>query len=105
MWRQKISSTSYWFDLGRNRAIGLNGSIIYSAAQVPVSTPGNAINYGVEADLGATYRNTGEGVYAGFTWGLFFPLGALSRPAQLWGADAASTTSAQILRIFMGVRF
>jgi uncharacterized protein (TIGR04551 family) len=97
--------TAYWFDLGQNRAIGLHGSLIYSAAQVPVSTPGNSINYGLEADLGANYRNTGEGVYAGFTWGLFFPLGALSRPAQLWGADAASTTSAQILRIFMGVRF
>jgi uncharacterized protein (TIGR04551 family) len=97
--------TSYWFDLGQNRAVGLNGSIIYSAAQVPVSTPGNAINYGVEADLGASYRNTGEGVYGGVTWGLFFPLAALSRPDSLWGANAANATSAQILRIFMGVRF
>jgi uncharacterized protein (TIGR04551 family) len=97
--------TSYWFDLGQNRAIGLNGSVIYSAAQVPVSTPGNSINYGLEADLGASYRNTGEGIYAGVTWGLFFPLGALSRPASLWQADAANASSAQILRIFMGVRF
>jgi uncharacterized protein (TIGR04551 family) len=98
--------TSYWFDLGQNRAIGLNGSILYSAAQVPVSTPGNAINYGVEADLGASFRNTGEGVYGGVTWGLFFPLAALSRPASLWGAtDSANATSAQILRVFMGVRF
>jgi uncharacterized protein (TIGR04551 family) len=98
--------TAYWFDLGQNRAIGLNGSIIYSAAQVPVSTPGNAINYGVEADLGATYRNTGEGVYGGVTWGLFFPLAALSRPDSLWtAANSANATSAQILRIFMGVRF
>jgi uncharacterized protein (TIGR04551 family) len=98
--------TAYWFDLGENRAIGLNGSIIYSAAQVPVSTPGNAINYGVEADLGATYRNTGEGVYGGVTWGLFFPLAALSRPNSLWtDANSANATSAQILRIFMGVRF
>ena len=32
---------AYWFDLGRTRALGLNGSIIYSMAQVPVSTPGN----------------------------------------------------------------
>jgi uncharacterized protein (TIGR04551 family) len=99
--------TAYWFDLGQNRAIGLNGSIIYSAAQVPVSTPGNAINYGVEADLGASYRNTGEGVYGGVTWGLFFPLAALSRPDSLWGLtnNTANATSAQILRIFMGVRF
>jgi uncharacterized protein (TIGR04551 family) len=99
-------STAYWFDLGQNRAIGLNGSIIYSAAQVPVSTPGNAINYGVEADLGAGYRNTGEGIYGGVTWGLFFPLAALSRPTPLWPSDqSASASSAQILRVFMGVRF
>jgi uncharacterized protein (TIGR04551 family) len=98
--------TAYWFDLGQNRAIGLNGSIIYSAAQIAVSTPGNAINYGVEADIGATYRNTGAGIYGGVTWGLFFPLAALSRPVSLYGADnSANATSAQILRIFMGVRF
>jgi uncharacterized protein (TIGR04551 family) len=97
--------TSYWFDLGQNRAIGINGSVIYSAAQVPVSTPGNAINYGVEADLGATYRNTGDGIYGGVTWGLFFPLAALSRPVSLYGDNSANATSAQILRIFMGVRF
>jgi uncharacterized protein (TIGR04551 family) len=97
--------TSYWFDLGQNRAIGINGSIIYSAAQVPVSTPGNAINYGVEADLGAQYRNTGDGIYGGVTWGLFFPLAALSRPESLYMDNAANATSAQILRVFMGVRF
>jgi uncharacterized protein (TIGR04551 family) len=97
--------TSYWFDLGQNRAVGINGSVIYSAAQVPVSTPGNSINYGVEGDVGASYRNTGEGIYGGVTWGLFFPLGALARPASLWGASQSSADSAQILRIFMGVRF
>jgi uncharacterized protein (TIGR04551 family) len=96
---------SYWFDLGQSRAIGLNGSVIYSAAQVQVSTPGNALNYGVEADLGASYRNTGAGVYGGVTWGLFFPMAALSRPEALWGMNFAEATSAQILRIFMGVRF
>ena len=97
--------TSYWFDLGRNRAIGLNGSIIYSAAQIAVSTPGNATNYGVEADVGASYRNTGDGIYGGVTWGLFFPLAALSRPVSLYMDNSANATSAQILRIFMGVRF
>ena len=76
---------AYWFDLGQNRAVGINGSIIYSAAQVPVSTPGNSLNYGVEADVGATYRNTGDGVYGGVTWGLFFPLAALSPPRLALG--------------------
>ncbi|HEV3030709.1 MAG TPA: hypothetical protein VG319_03660, partial [Polyangia bacterium] len=97
--------TAYWFDLGQNRAIGLNGSVIYSMAQVPVSTPGNAINYGVEGDVGVNYRNTGEGVYGGVTWAVFFPLAALARPASLWGDNAADATAAQILRVFMGVRF
>jgi uncharacterized protein (TIGR04551 family) len=96
---------AYWFDLGQTRAVGINGSLIYSIAQVPVSTPGNSLNYGLEGDLGATYRNTGEGVYGGVTWGLLFPMGALARPSSLWAADAADTSSAQILRIFMGVRF
>jgi uncharacterized protein (TIGR04551 family) len=97
--------TSYWYELGGNRAVGINGSVIYSMAQVPVSTPGNAINYGIEGDIGATYRNTGEGVYGGVTWGLFFPMAALSRPASLYPNDYADASSAQILRIFMGVRF
>ena len=35
--------TSYWFDLGRSRAIGLNASVVLSMAQVPVSTPGNSL--------------------------------------------------------------
>jgi uncharacterized protein (TIGR04551 family) len=96
---------AYWFDLGQNRAVGINGTVIYSAAQVAVSTPGNATNYGVEADIGASYRNTGHGVYGGATWGLFFPMAALSRPASLWGANAADASSAQIPRVFMGVRF
>ncbi|HVZ73960.1 MAG TPA: TIGR04551 family protein [Polyangia bacterium] len=97
---------AYWFDLGRSRAIGLNGSIIYSMAQVPVSTPGNSINYGVEADLGATYRNTGEGIYGGATWGILLPMGALDRPTSLWGtANASDASTAQVLRVFMGVRF
>jgi uncharacterized protein (TIGR04551 family) len=97
--------TSYWYELGGTRAIGINGSVIYSMAQVPVSTPGNSINYGIEGDVGATYRNTGEGVYGGVTWGLFFPMAALSRPQSLFPNDYVDASSAQILRIFMGVRF
>jgi uncharacterized protein (TIGR04551 family) len=97
---------AYWFDLGRNRGLGILGSAIYSAAQVPVSTPGNSINYGIEGDLGATYRNTSEGVYGGVTWGVLFPLGALDRPESLWGLNnAANASVAQTLRIFMGIRF
>ncbi len=96
--------TAYWFDLGRTRALGLNGSVIYSMAQVPVSMPGNDLMMGLEMDVGAGYRNTAEGFYAGFTWGVLWPLGALNRPADLWtnGEDASV---AQILRVYMGVKF
>jgi uncharacterized protein (TIGR04551 family) len=97
--------TAYWFDLGQSRSLGLNGSVIYSMAQVPVSTPGNNLVYGLETDLGAGYRNTAEGFYAGFTWGVFWPLGALDRGA-VWDINQRMDASvAQILRIYMGVKF
>jgi uncharacterized protein (TIGR04551 family) len=97
--------TSYWFDLGRTRAVGLNAAVVYSMAQVSVSTPGNSMNYGVETIVGAGYRNTAEGFYAGFTWGVLWPMGALDRPTALWQQDAADASVAQILRIYMGVKF
>ena len=73
---------AYWFDLGRTRAIGINGGAIFSMAQVPVSTPGDALFYGIETDVSAGYRNTAEGFYAGITWGVFWPLAALNRPFE-----------------------
>jgi uncharacterized protein (TIGR04551 family) len=96
--------TAYWFDLGRTRALGLNGSVIYSMAQIPVSTPGNDLIYGLEMDVGAGYRNTAEGFYAGLTWGVLWPLGALNRPSGLW-TPAEDASVAQILRVQLGVKF
>jgi len=95
---------AYWFDLGRTRALGLNGAAIYSMAQVPVSTPGNELMYGLEMNLGVGYRNTAEGFYAGGTWGVLWPLGALNRTTPLWQV-AEDASAAQILRIYMGVKF
>jgi uncharacterized protein (TIGR04551 family) len=97
---------AYWFDLGRTRAIGINGGAIFSMSQVQVSTPGDSLIYGLETDVSAGYRNTAEGFYAGLTWGVFWPLAALDRPAGVWTqGDAANASAAQILRITMGVRF
>jgi uncharacterized protein (TIGR04551 family) len=96
---------SYWFDLGRTRSIGVSGAAIYSMAQVPVSTPGNSINYGIETDVSAGYRNTSEGFYAGLTWGILWPLGALDRPKDLWGDYSSDATVAQVLRVTFGVKF
>lgn len=97
---------AYWIDLQKNRQLGLNGSVIYSLAQVPVSTPGNALGYGVEMNLGANYRNTADGFYAGMTWGVLWPLGALGRPANIWTtSDSGDAHAAQVLRGFLGVKF
>ncbi len=97
---------SYWIDLQKNRQVGLNASFIYSVAQVPVATPGNALGYGVEMNLGVNYRNTAEGFYAGMTWGVLWPLAALDRPAALWTQnDAADAKAAQALRGFLGIKF
>jgi uncharacterized protein (TIGR04551 family) len=99
-------AVSYWLDLQKNRQLGLNASFIYSVAQVPVSTPGNAIGYGLEMNLGVSYRNTAEGFYAGMTWGVLWPFAALDRPATIWTAnDAADAKAAQALRGFMGIKF
>jgi hypothetical protein len=73
-------------------------------AQVPVSTPGNDLMWGLEMDVGAGYRNTAEGFYGGFTWGVLWPLGALNRPSPLW-TFSEDASVAQILRVYMGVKF
>lgn len=96
---------SYWFDLQQTRQLGLAGSFIYSVAQVPVATPGNALGYGLEMNVSVLYRNTGEGFYAGLTWGVLWPMGALNRPVSIWADEAADAKAAQIFRGFLGVRF
>ena len=95
---------AYWFDLGRTRALGINGAAIYSIAQVPVSTPGNDLMYGLEMNLGLGYRNTAEGFFAGGTWGVLWPMGALNRTFPLWQYNE-DASAAQILRVYMGVKF
>ena len=60
--------------------------------------------YGLEMNVGAGYRNTAEGFYAGATWGVLWPLGALNRTFPLWLVNE-DASAAQILRIYMGVKF
>lgn len=105
-------SIAYWLDLDSSkiREVGVSGAVIYSLAPVPVSTPGNALSYGVEMDLGLHYRNTRENIFAGLTWGVFWPMAALARAggnadAPLWGANAADANASQVLRMFAGIRF
>jgi uncharacterized protein (TIGR04551 family) len=102
---------AYWLDLDskKEREVGISGSVIYSLAMVPVATPGNSMNYGLEMDLGLQYRNLREGIYAGFTWGVFWPMAALSRPmvdvnTPLW-SPAEDANAAQVVRTFIGIKF
>jgi uncharacterized protein (TIGR04551 family) len=102
---------TYWLDLAERRQIGLSAAFIYSAAIEPVSTPGNAFSYGVEMNLGLTYRNPADGFYASVTWAVLWPMSALNRPLgnslggqTLWPA-AQDATSSQALRAFLGIRF
>jgi uncharacterized protein (TIGR04551 family) len=104
-------SVAYWLDLDSSkiREVGISGSVIYSLAPVPVSTPGNALSYGVEMDLGLHYRNTRENLFAGFTWGVFWPMAALARSygtsdSILWHVPEEANAS-QVLRTFAGIRF
>jgi uncharacterized protein (TIGR04551 family) len=105
-------SIAYWLDLDSRKEndVGISGSAIYSIAPVPVSTPGNSMNYGVELDLGLHYRNHRENIYAGATWGIFWPMAALSRPTgndtqnPLWNT-AEDTSAAQVIRTFVGIKF
>jgi uncharacterized protein (TIGR04551 family) len=102
-------SIAYWLDVAEGRQLGLSGSVIYSMAPVPVSTPGDSMNYGVEMDLNLGYRNIGEKFYAGMVWGVFWPFGALNRPSQLplfqSNGGAGTATAAQVLRGFVGIKF
>jgi uncharacterized protein (TIGR04551 family) len=105
-------SIAYWLDLDSRKEndVGISGSIIYSMAMVPVSTPGNSMNYGIEMDLGLNYRNRRENIYAGATWGVFWPMAALSRPHDGEGSNFLWThpedaNAAQVIRTFVGIKF
>ena len=57
---------------------------ITSFANVPVATPGNGSMYGVEFDGDIGYEN--EGFFAGISYGILFPLGAMDHPEDASGA-------------------
>jgi hypothetical protein len=69
------------------------------------------MNYGVELDLGLHYRNQRENIFAGATWGIFWPMAALSRPVgsdannPLWAPPGEDTSAAQVIRTFVGIKF
>jgi uncharacterized protein (TIGR04551 family) len=68
------------------KSIAFKVSNISSFALKPVATPGNSTFYGTEFD-GELGYSTGK-FFAGFAYGVLFPFGALSHPA-----DAAASTA------------
>jgi uncharacterized protein (TIGR04551 family) len=104
-------SITYWLDLVETRQIGLSGSLIYSLAPTRVSTPGNALSYGIEADLGLSYRNPADGFYAGLIYGVLWPMGALDRGLVGGGGSIndfvrrEDASTAQLFRVFLGIKF
>jgi uncharacterized protein (TIGR04551 family) len=74
--------------------IGGRLDLIYSLTHDPVGYPGNSRNLGVELDLDIFYRNLEEGFFAGIQYGVLFPLGALDRPAEIFGPNLAADAEA-----------
>jgi uncharacterized protein (TIGR04551 family) len=62
--------------------IRFKAAAIVSFANVPVSTPGNSSLWGVELDGDLGYHNDREGFFAGLSYGVLFPLGAMDHPAD-----------------------
>src|SRR5262249_8864549 len=65
-WIRYNITDRFWF---KAAAIG-------SVANVPVATPGNGTFYGIELNGDLGYNNEKEGFFAGFSYGVLFPLGA-----------------------------
>jgi uncharacterized protein (TIGR04551 family) len=81
---------------------------IMSFANVPVSTPGNSSVYGIELNGDLGYSNVKEGFFAGLSYGVLFPLGALDHPTTISefgteanpGASTAQTFQARFVLKF-----
>jgi uncharacterized protein (TIGR04551 family) len=99
---------AYWLGLAEGRQVGVTAAVIYSLALEPVSTPGNSLSYGIEMNLGLTYRNPRDGYYAGAVWGVLWPLGALERLQTNLATEGISrqdVDTAQVIRTFLGIQF
>jgi uncharacterized protein (TIGR04551 family) len=80
--------------------------MIYSYAVEPVATPGNSPHYGVELDADVEYRWPEAGFYVGISYGVFFPLDALHRPASIFTeAFAAEAKIAQTVQLRAQLKF
>lgn len=97
---------------------GGRADVVYSRASSPVQTPGNKADLGIELDLSLYYQskdgslnndpNKLGGFYAMLQYGVLFPLGGLGYPDYLQtssGSKPPDISSAQIVRLFLGVAY
>jgi len=117
LWRRiygAISNATYFkakiaYDLVES--FGARLDLIHSIANVPVATPGNSINYGLELDINVGYHNDDEGFFTGITYGVLFPFGAMDHPAtkdgqSFWGTTFGGDAKiAQVVRLWVGIKF
>jgi uncharacterized protein (TIGR04551 family) len=100
-----VSNAMYfkpWVQYNIVDSFGARLDMIYSMSHVPVSFPGNSRNLGVELDLDIFYRNVEDGFYAGFAYGVLFPLTGLDRAAEVYGsalfdAEVAHTIQGRLI--------
>jgi uncharacterized protein (TIGR04551 family) len=85
-------------------ALGIFGSVIYSKALKPESTPsGISTQLGVEIDAGVRYE-TDDGFWVQLAYGVLFPFDGLQN--NYFGTSVVfSTTVAQAIRAQLGIRF
>lgn len=83
---------------------------IVSFANVPVATPGNSRLYGVEFDADLGYRGDlgrDQAFFAGISYGVLFPLGALDHPEELGyiGSNIGDASTAHTIQTRLMLRF
>jgi hypothetical protein len=69
---------------------------IASFSNVPIATPGNDVSgrlYGLEFDADVGYSNKEEGFFAGISYGVFFPFGALDHPIEFFPNEVNNSPS------------
>ena len=80
---------------------------ILSFANVPVSTPGNGLMYGLELDGDLGYHNDAEGFFAGVQYGVLFPMGALDHPGSIFADEGENgdASTAQTFQFRFAVKY
>jgi uncharacterized protein (TIGR04551 family) len=93
-------------------SISFRAQTVASFANVPVSTPGNGRMWGVELDGDLGYHT--KSFFAGISYGVLFPLGAMHHPEDEmgqggpgfgYGTNTGKAGTAQTIRTRMVLRF